>query len=138
MRQVTLEALERARTGGGATLIEAITYRLGDHTTADDASRYRDSEQVKQHWLLEPVARLRNYLLRLGAWDAAREEALGKACAAQVAAAVEAYLATPLPKTAAMFDYLYASLPKALEAQLTTAQRFSPGAGTIGSEPDHG
>ncbi|WP_458766410.1 pyruvate dehydrogenase (acetyl-transferring) E1 component subunit alpha [Cupriavidus basilensis] len=142
VRQVTLDALERARSGGGATLIEAITYRLGDHTTADDASRYRDSEQVRQHWLLEPVARLRNYLLRLGAWDAAREDALAKDCAAQVAAAVQAYLATPLPETAAMFDYLYASLPKALAGQVETAHRFAPGArgkdNEDESEQDHG
>ncbi|NUA29738.1 pyruvate dehydrogenase (acetyl-transferring) E1 component subunit alpha [Cupriavidus basilensis] len=140
VRQVTLDALDRARSGGGATLIEAITYRLGDHTTADDASRYRDSEQVRQHWLLEPVARLRNYLLRLGAWDAAREDALAKDCAAQVAAAVQAYLATPLPETAAMFDYLYASLPKALAGQVATAHRFAPGARSKDneSEQDHG
>ena len=113
-----------ARAGDGPSLIEAITYRLGDHTTADDASRYRDEASVKAHWAQEPVLRLRNYLASLGAWDAAREEALIKDCAQQVAQAVEAY-ATPMPAPAAMFEHLYATLPAALAGQLAMAQRFA-------------
>ncbi|AOY95882.1 pyruvate dehydrogenase (acetyl-transferring) E1 component subunit alpha [Cupriavidus sp. USMAA2-4] len=125
VRQAAAQALERARAGDGPSLIEAITYRLGDHTTADDASRYRDEASVKAHWAQEPVLRLRNYLASLGAWDAAREEALIKDCAQQVAQAVEAYLATPMPAPAAMFEHLYATLPAALAGQLAMAQRFA-------------
>lgn len=128
VHQAALDALDQARTGHGPTLIEAITYRLGDHTTADDASRYRDSKVVEQQWALEPVARLRNYLLHLNAWDAQQEEQLTKACAQQVNEAVDAYLAIPPPNTAAMFDHLYATLPQALRTQLATAQRFAAGA----------
>ncbi|MCY1347544.1 Pyruvate dehydrogenase E1 component subunit alpha [compost metagenome] len=118
------EAIARARAGGGPALIEAITYRLGDHTTADDASRYRDEASVKAHWQEEPLLRLRTHLLSLNAWDAAREEALVKACSQQVAQAVEAYLALPPPDPAAMFDCLYAAMPPALQAQLETARRY--------------
>ena len=50
-------ALERARGGGGPHLVEALTYRLCDHTTADDASRYRNDAEVSRHWPEEPVLR---------------------------------------------------------------------------------
>jgi pyruvate dehydrogenase E1 component alpha subunit len=73
VRQRVGAAIEHARHGGGPTLIEAVSYRLGDHTTADDASRYRDEASVKEAWRCEPIIRLRDYLARLGAWDAARK-----------------------------------------------------------------
>src|SRR5580692_1547230 len=76
VRQVVGDALERARSGGGPALIEAITYRLSDHTTADDASRYRTADEVKKAWLAEPLVRLRTYLARTGAWSEAAEQAL--------------------------------------------------------------
>ncbi|MFC4521225.1 pyruvate dehydrogenase (acetyl-transferring) E1 component subunit alpha [Cupriavidus pinatubonensis] len=119
------EAIERARAGEGPSLIEAITYRLGDHTTADDASRYRDESTVKAHWQAEPLLRLREHLVKLGAWDAGREEALVRECSQQVAQAVEAYLALPPPDVAAMFDCLYATMPAALQEQLATARRYA-------------
>jgi pyruvate dehydrogenase E1 component alpha subunit len=110
-------ALAKARAGGGPTLIEAVTYRLADHTTADDASRYRPPEEVADAWKLEPVLRLRNYLSAAGAWDKTREEELLKQCNEQVQAAAQAYLETPAPPVAQMFDKLYATLPAALAAQ---------------------
>lgn len=118
-------AIERARTGGGPALIEAITYRLGDHTTADDASRYRDEATVKAHWKLEPIVRLRSYLAHLGAWDPVKEDALIKACAQQVTDAVAAYEALPPPDPTAMFDCLFATMPAALQEQLDTARRYA-------------
>jgi len=130
VRHVTEEALAKARAGGGPTLIEALTYRLGDHTTADDATRYRDAETVREHWLLEPIARLRNYLARSGAWDKDKEEALQRECAEQVSRAVDEFLAVPLPGPDAMFDCLYATLPAALEEQRAMARRFAPQGGT--------
>lgn len=58
----TKEALERARAGNGPTLIECVTYRIGDHTTADDASRYRSQDEVEQWRKKDPIDRLRNYM----------------------------------------------------------------------------
>ncbi len=52
-------AIAAAPAGEGPRLIEAVTYRLGDHTTADDASRYHPPEEVQEHWKEEPIARLR-------------------------------------------------------------------------------
>jgi len=111
------EALQRARDGGGATLIEALSYRLGDHTTADDASRYRSREELNEAWTREPVKRLREYLRRHGHWSAADEQQLQEDAQRQVQAAVDSYSATPIPAATAMFDHLYAHLPRALSAQ---------------------
>ena len=125
VRQAAQDAIDRARARGGPTLIEALTYRLGDHTTADDATRYRDSDIVKQAWEAEPILRLRNYLTSIDAWDKAQEEQLGRACYAQVEAAVAAYQAVEFPTPAAMFDHLYATLPSALEWQRAMALAFA-------------
>jgi 2-oxoisovalerate dehydrogenase E1 component alpha subunit len=130
VHQVVAEALDKARRGGGPTLIEALSYRLGDHTTADDATRYRDPDVVGKQWESEPLLRLRKYLNRMRVWDTAQDEQLGKTCYAQVEQAVEAYLAIPPPDTSAMFDHLYASLPEALREQLATALNFAPDAQT--------
>jgi 2-oxoisovalerate dehydrogenase E1 component subunit alpha len=110
-------AIEKARSGGGSTLIEAITYRLGDHTTVDDARRYRDDSEVSRHWELEPIARLRRYLTEKGAWSKADEERLLIDCAAEINAAADRYLAMQPQPAVAMFDHLYAQLPAELSAQ---------------------
>ncbi len=117
MRHVMDEALTRARTGGGPTLIEAMTYRLSDHTTADDASRYRSADEVADAWHREPVLRMRIYLTDQGAWDKGQEDALLKDCNTRVQSAVQEYVDTKAPAPAAMFEHLYASLPAAFEAQ---------------------
>ncbi len=110
-------AIERARAGGGASLVECLSYRLGDHTTADDASRYRDRAEVEAAARRDPVDRLRVYLARSGHWTPADEEGLLGRTAAEVEEAVSHYLGTAALPAEAMFDYLYASLPASLEAQ---------------------
>ena len=120
-RHVMDQALERARSGGGPSLIEALTYRLSDHTTADDASRYRSADEVADAWKREPILRMRSYLMALGAWDKTREEALLKDCNERVQAAVQEYTDTPLPQPSAMFEHLYATYPPALESQRAEA-----------------
>jgi pyruvate dehydrogenase E1 component alpha subunit len=125
VRQIVGEALATARRGGGPSVVEAITYRLSDHTTSDDASRYRQEAEVKAAWRVEPLLRLRAYLTSAGAWDDAREEKLKAECTAQVDAAVEEYLRMPRPDTDSMFDYLFAHMPRSLEAQRELARRYS-------------
>lgn len=127
------DALAKARRGDGPTLIEALSYRLGDHTTADDATRYRDPELVAQAWRAEPIVRLRKYLIALHAWDKTREDQLNQECQRTVEAAVQAYLGVAPPDVGAMFEHLYAALPHALKEQRETAQHF---AGL--SEREHG
>jgi 2-oxoisovalerate dehydrogenase E1 component alpha subunit len=129
VRHTVGEALERARRGEGPTLIEAITYRLSDHTTADDASRYRDASEVKEAWTKEPLPRLRAYLMKLRVWDEAREVALKAECTREVEAAVDEYLSAPQPSTDAMFDHLFARPPKSLLEQRELARRYAGSAG---------
>jgi 2-oxoisovalerate dehydrogenase E1 component subunit alpha len=117
VRHVVGAAIERARTGKGPTLVETLTYRLSDHTTADDASRYRDDAEVSAHWKEEPIVRLRQHLSDIGQWTKADEETLIADCRALVEAAASEYLSMPpLPPTA-MFDHIYAVLPAALAEQ---------------------
>jgi pyruvate dehydrogenase E1 component alpha subunit len=111
------QALERARAGKGATVIEMITYRLSDHTTADDATRYRDQEEVEEAWKLEPIGRLRRYLIDQGAWSDEQEQALILEAATLVESEVADYLATGKPSIESMFDYMYAELPHDLARQ---------------------
>jgi 2-oxoisovalerate dehydrogenase E1 component alpha subunit len=129
VREATERALARARAGDGASVIEAVTYRLADHTTADDARRYRDDQAVSPHWQEEPVARLRHYLTQCGVWSKADEEQALAACAAEIDAAAEAYLKLPPAAAATMFDHLYAELPGSLARQRDEAVAGANGHG---------
>jgi 2-oxoisovalerate dehydrogenase E1 component alpha subunit len=124
VRGAVAEALAVARVGGGPTLIEALTYRLSDHTTADDAGRYRGPGEVEQAWTLEPLQRLRAYLYESGVWTQEREQALLADCARAIDAAVGEYLSRPKPSTDAMFEHLFAALPPHLREQRATARKY--------------
>jgi pyruvate dehydrogenase E1 component alpha subunit len=117
VRHCVEQALTRARRGDGPSLIEALTYRLSDHTTADDARRYRKEEEVESWRQQDPVARLRGYLASVGAWSDSDEQALLADCARQVEDAVREYQSLPPLPPESMFDHLYETLPPALAAQ---------------------
>jgi len=121
VREAMERALAKARAGGGPHLIEALTYRLGDHTTADDASRYRNGSEVSARWAEEPIVRLRNFLVAAGMWGKADEEQLLAQVALTIDRAAEAYLATPPQRPDAMFDFTYETLPKDLAEQRQAA-----------------
>ncbi|HEX2139650.1 MAG TPA: pyruvate dehydrogenase (acetyl-transferring) E1 component subunit alpha [Woeseiaceae bacterium] len=125
VRHAVGQALERARKGEGATLIEAVTYRLGDHTTADDATRYRKKEEVEAARALEPLIRLRKYLTSLGVWDDDKEKALLESAAEKVDEAVQTYFNTPKYPVEGIFDHMYAELPESLEEQREHAMRYA-------------
>lgn len=117
VRHYLSEALEQARSGGGASVIEALTYRMSDHTTADDASRYRSQEELEAHRKEEPLIRMQAYLQSAGLWSEEQEQALQAECEQQVEGEVEAYLAIPPQAPQSMLEYLYAEMPKDLLAQ---------------------
>jgi pyruvate dehydrogenase E1 component alpha subunit len=124
VREVAAAALEAARRGAGPSLIETLTYRLSDHTTADDASRYRSDGEVKDAWAIEPMIRIREFLVSAGNWDVAEERALHEECTRQVDAAVREYLGKTKQSTDAMFEHLFAALPKRLQEQAVTARKY--------------
>jgi pyruvate dehydrogenase E1 component alpha subunit len=109
-------ALERARAGEGPSLVECITYRLTDHTTADDATRYREDAEVTAHWAEEPIRRLRAHLADAHGWTRDEEEALRAEAQETVETGVEAYLAAAPPPATAIVEHHYAELPPDLAA----------------------
>ena len=94
VRKAMEDALKRARKGDGASVIEMVTYRLGDHTTADDARRYRDNEQVEQARGKDPVKRLRTWLESKKVWNDKKEKAWLEECDDWMDEEVNAYLET--------------------------------------------
>ena len=129
VRAATEQALARARDGGGPTVIEAVTYRLSDHTTADDASRYRQEAEVAAAWKIEPMIRLRQLLTQRGVLDEAREQAMKAEFSREVEAAVQEYLSTPTASTDAMFEHLFANPPPYVEIQKMLARRYAGSTG---------
>src|SRR5712692_10186878 len=125
VRAAAQEAIAAARNGEGPSFIEAVTYWLGDHTTADDAARYRPPEEVQARWKEEPIARLRSYLVSRKAWGKSQEEQLAAECQERVEAAVERYLATGPRAPQTMFDHLYAELPAVYAGQRQELEQAS-------------
>lgn len=104
---VVSEAIERARDDGGPTLIEAVTYRRGPHTTTDDPDVYRDEDE-RADWE-DPLERTRAYLEATVDWNEGDERALRERARDRVQAAVEAAAAESDPEPETMFDHVYAA-----------------------------
>ncbi|MGH9053503.1 MAG: pyruvate dehydrogenase (acetyl-transferring) E1 component subunit alpha [Acidimicrobiia bacterium] len=115
--QATTEAVGRARAGEGPTLIEALTYRLGPHTTTDDPRRYRSEEEEGSWRAKDPIERVRLYLAGQGAWDEAWQELLEKEEAAAVEEAVEAAEARPALGPEEIFEAMFAEMTPQLRRQ---------------------
>ena len=125
--KVVKEAARRAREEHRPTFIEAVTYRLGDHTTADDARRYRDEAEVQLWMQRDPLVRLRNYLTERKLWNSTKEEALQTKAKEQVNAAAkraEEIAATP---SSEIFDAMYAEIPDEVRRQRDTMRTSSLG-----------
>ena len=122
LHEVIRSAIERARHGKGAVVIEAVTYRLCDHTTADDATRYRDNEEVRKAWEEEPVKRLQTYLHERGLWSPEQEKVLQQEVSEEIQKAVEVYQSTPNQSLPDLFNYHYADTPAGLRQQLEEMQ----------------
>src|SRR5690606_29388929 len=125
VHQVTSEALRKAREGGGPTLIEAITYRMGAHTTSDDPSRYRDSHEADDWAERDPLLRVRRLLERtdrgFAEFDAevqTEAEQLGEHLR-------EVCRSLPDPDLAELFEHVYADVPSELVAQREEVRSWS-------------
>jgi pyruvate dehydrogenase E1 component alpha subunit len=114
---VMAEAAERARTGGGPTLIEAVTYRMGPHTTSDDPTRYRSQHEL-DHWAaLDPIARYRTYLQNLGIWSERFEERIAARSKRLRAELRDAIFGAPDGDVTEVFDTVYAEITPSLSEQ---------------------
>lgn len=128
--RVVRDAAERARNEKRPTFIEAVTYRLGDHTTADDARRYRDADEVDRWRKRDPLIRLRRHLEHRTLWDQEKQAALHRRAEEEVAAVVRRAEEIADPAPADMFDSMYAELPEELRLQRDTMRTSS-----IGQDP---
>lgn len=120
---VIAKAIEKARQGQGPTLIEAKSYRLCDHTTADDATRYQPADEVSQAQLKEPIARMKHFLTTQNLWTEAQDKAWQQNVNQQVQEAVDEYLASLQNRqpVSSLFDYHYAEQPEYFVEQRATA-----------------
>lgn len=128
VKQAMGDAIERARRGEGGSVVELVTYRLGDHTTADDARRYRGKDEVDDAWTRDPVKRMRAWLESNKAWSQKKEDAWQHECDEWMDNEVNAYLETGTQPIGAMFDHTFAEVPADLEKQREYAIALDKGA----------
>ena len=119
------EAADRARDGGGATLIEAMTYRMGPHTTSDHPERYRDERELERWRALDPIERWSRFLLREGIADEDFVATCEREADARVAEIHAGVVATPAPPVDEAFEFVYERMPLDLARQLDEMRRFS-------------
>lgn len=120
---VVAAAAERARRGGGPTLVEAVTYRMGPHTTSDDPRRYRSDEEVEQWRARDPIDRCEAYLRHLGRWDdELRVEAEERARNLRLALR-DAVVDAPDAPVAEVFDHVFVEPTPVLAAQREELRR---------------
>lgn len=124
MIAVSREAVKRARAGQGATLIEALTYRLSAHSSSDDPSVYRNEKTLlNDYGDFDPLTRFRAYLKRLNLWSREWEAQLVQSTQETLMAAIQEAEAAPIPDTSTMFDDVYEHLPWHLKEQREEALR---------------
>jgi pyruvate dehydrogenase E1 component alpha subunit len=124
------DAVERARNGEGPSFVECVTYRLGDHTTADDARRYRDPKQYEEAVARDPMIRTRKYLESKGIWNDELQAKTEQRAKAMVQDVVQAAVRTDKPTIESMFDHTFEELPQEILKQKETLRTDS-----IGQDP---
>lgn len=115
--QVVSDAVEKARAGGGPTLIEAITYRMGAHTTADDPTKYRPEEELEKWAKRDPITRFRKFLMDGDMLTKTKDKEIRQEIDEEIGAAVEKYEALPPRTPHPHFDYVFAQMTPQLKRQ---------------------
>ena len=121
--RATREAVDAARHGDGPRMIEAITYRMGPHSSSDDPTRYRDEKELVAWRERDPLPLFRRYLERSGWWDARREAALAEELDRDLSRAVGEAESMPPPTLETLFTDVYAEMPWHLREQMDEALR---------------
>ena len=111
MAEITKQAIEKARNGGGPTLIEAQTFRLCDHTTVDDASRYIPQSEIEEAKTKEPLLRLTQYAKNYHQWSDEKLQALQQQAEKNINQSLEKYFKLPAENHNTTWQHLYETLP---------------------------
>jgi len=114
----TKEAREKALSGGGPTMIEAVTYRFGPHTTADDPTKYRDDEELEEWRPLDPLLRLQKYLQGKKLWSEDWEAHIKEEAEKSISQAVQEAEGIPEPQAEEFFHYAFAEMTPTLQEQM--------------------
>ncbi len=114
----TKEAREKAVSGDGPTMIEAVTFRFGPHTTADDPTKYRTDAEVEEWKPRDPLLRTQRYLEKKGLWSEEIEKEIKEEAEAEITQAVEDAEGFPPPKPGEFFQYTFAELTPNLNEQM--------------------
>ena len=123
VEQVVSDAVGRARSGEGPTLIEALTYRVRGHTTTDDHRRYRSAEEVSAWVERDPLTRVRTWLTQQGAWDEQIQADIEAEASRRIEQAVAEAEATPPLSASDIFDAMFAQPTSSLRGQRRSAQQ---------------
>ena len=115
--QATAQAVERARKGNGPSFIECLTYRLADHTTADDWRKYRSEDEVKQWEKKDPLLRTKKFLEKNKLWDQQKEETLQKQVEGKIQEAVQLFENLPRARVQDLFAFTFKEKPPELQEQ---------------------
>lgn len=116
-------AVDRARQGGGPTMIEAVTYRQGAHSTSDDPRAYRKDHEVSEWKRKDPIARFRSYLEQRGLWSEKKNEALEKEIKREIAELLHRVEKEGVPPLESIFERVFAEMTPQLREQLEEARR---------------
>ena len=128
--EATREAAARARAGEGPTFIEAVSYRVAPHATADDPSAYIDAARVEEERKRECVGRYEGYLKRLGVLTEAHADQVRAEAAELMRAGIAAAEAEPAPDVGLLFEHAYADPPESFGRDLGELRRIL--GGTVG------
>lgn len=109
--KATKTAVEKARSGGGPTLIEAVTYRMGGHSSSDDPSRYRNKDELDYWKSRDPITRFRNYLLNNGVIGEDDPEKIARSVEEELTLAIRASERIPKPALSTLFADVYSDIP---------------------------
>lgn len=126
IHEVVSQARELCLKGEGPILIEAMTYRLGAHSTSDDPSIYRSDEEVAKWTKKCPVRRLRKYLEEKGLWNDVQEKELTERINAEIAKGIEAAKAAAHPPLKSLVEDVYFEVPQSLKEQYEELKTFFP------------
>jgi 2-oxoisovalerate dehydrogenase E1 component alpha subunit len=140
--KVTKEAVDKARGGGGPTMIEAVSYRMGPHSTADDVRRYRSEKEAEEWKQKDPLLRFKLYLESKGLWSEAQEHQFIEQTMKEVDETIRAAEEISPPPVETMFEEVYRDMPWHLQEQLQeakerTSRAHVESAPTWGSSNNH-